>query len=234
MKQGIFKKFNYDGTSSDIVTYKDDLRHGVSKRFYENGQLHISRTYNQGELEGKMMHYYPDGQLKLSYSNGFFKTKYKTQQIQVGSEKRYYPNGQLTAEMNYDTEGKLDGAFISYYENGQIEEITNYAHGKEQGDWKLFDAEGFLKVKAVYSEGAIMGKLTEYHPDGKTISKLYFFDQKFKQPEWIKSFSIEGELEETIVRDSEEEYFYQYDSTDYLDEIDEEEYPAPPPPPEGY
>ena len=44
----------------------------------------------------------------------------------------YYENGQIRSETNYK-DGKQEGKEVSYYENGQIRSEGNYTDGKQEG-----------------------------------------------------------------------------------------------------
>ena len=46
----------------------------------------------------------------------------------------YYDNGQLDFKGNYKN-GKREGAWISYWSNGQLRYKGNYKNGKEEGEW---------------------------------------------------------------------------------------------------
>ena len=41
--------------------------------------------------------------------------------------------------------GKADGAYESYYENGQLERKANYKDGKLNGDWKYYNEDGTIR-----------------------------------------------------------------------------------------
>ena len=53
----------------------------------------------------------------------------------------YHQNGQLWYEGNYKN-GKEEGAFISYSEYGQLSSKGNYKNGKKEGDWVSYNENG--------------------------------------------------------------------------------------------
>ena len=53
----------------------------------------------------------------------------------------YHQNGQLWYEGNYKN-GKEEGAFISYSEYGQLSSKGNYKNGKREGYWFTLSNEG--------------------------------------------------------------------------------------------
>ena len=62
-------------------------------------------------------------------------TKLKTEYFQLngkinGIYREYHDNGELCVEVNY-IDGKKNGIYKSYYENGQIYEEVNYIDGKK-------------------------------------------------------------------------------------------------------
>ena len=54
---------------------------------------------------------------------------------------RYHDNGQLWFKGTYK-DGKWDGPWVSYWENGQLESKGTYKDGKEDGPWVVFSKDG--------------------------------------------------------------------------------------------
>jgi len=53
----------------------------------------------------------------------------------------YWDNGQLEAKGNYEN-GKLEGAFVRYWDNGQLRSKGNYKDGKKEGAWVGYNEDG--------------------------------------------------------------------------------------------
>ena len=55
----------------------------------------------------------------------------------------YYDNGQLHFKGNYKN-GKREGAWICYWNNGQLYSKRNYKNGKKEGAWVEYEKDGTL------------------------------------------------------------------------------------------
>lgn len=62
----------------------------------------------------------------------------------------YYDNGSVSEEGFY-MNGSKHGTWISYSENGEKSGVVNWNDDKKDGDCLIYDAEGKLKYKVVYS-----------------------------------------------------------------------------------
>ena len=58
-------------------------------------------------------------------------------------------------EEYYEIDGKKEGVYKSYYDNGQLKEICNYIDGKRNGKYKLYHYNGYLDVICNYIDGKI-------------------------------------------------------------------------------
>lgn len=59
----------------------------------------------------------------------------------------YYENGQLKEKRNYKS-GKRDGVWVFYSENGQLREKGNYKNGKKEGAWYTYNIDGTVRQHA--------------------------------------------------------------------------------------
>lgn len=73
------------------------------------------------------------------------------------------PNG-IVIEQRQLKEGKYDGDFITYYENGQIESIKHYEHHFINGDEKIYSKSGQLIKHTIYKQSTPI-KVVEFHPE---------------------------------------------------------------------
>ena len=78
---------------------------------------------------------------------GFFKNGKKD-----GAWVGYHENGQLKYKGIFNN-GKLKGAWVEYYENGQLLSKINYKNGEAEGAWVEYYDDGTLKKKGSYKNG---------------------------------------------------------------------------------
>ena len=68
--------------------------------------------------------------------------------------------------------GKKEGAWVDYWENGQLEYNGNFKNGKRVGYWIRYYEHGQLNFKGNYMNNIKEGSWIIYHKDGTVIKKL--------------------------------------------------------------
>ena len=78
----------------------------------------------------------------------------------------YYDNGQLNWKVNYKN-GLKEGKWVSYYENGKLWSEGEYdKFGEMTGEWVSYYDNGQLKQGGKYENGYMSGKQVFYNKDG--------------------------------------------------------------------
>lgn len=116
-----------------------------------------------------------------------------------GLYKSYYENGNLKREENYK-DGELDGIAKWYHENGNIGEEKNYKNGKLDGGWKIYYENGNLKREGIVNNGKDIGIVKRYYKNGKIYSEDNL------ETEIINYYDEDGNLKAVI--DSKESKIY--------------------------
>ena len=88
-------------------------------------------------------------------------------------------------ESTYEKQGNLV-AVTNYYEDGSIKEKGFYKDKKLHGEWKMYNQEGVLIVKAYYENGKKTGKwlflkdgvLTEVDYSNNKVSQVHEWNSK--------------------------------------------------------
>lgn len=70
----------------------------------------------------------------------------------TGNCRTYNPDGQLILEKNF-LDGKLEGTYFEYYDNGILKSEWNFRQNRQHGDVKGFFEDGDLKYHSVYYKG---------------------------------------------------------------------------------
>ena len=106
-------------------------------------------TFSQQETKRE---YYASGKLLsvINYNDG----------VREGSCKYFYDYGAwaILSESNYKN-GKLIGAFKSYYKNSQLEKKGQYQYNesdiysRQDGTWKYYNKNGQLSRKSIITDG---------------------------------------------------------------------------------
>ena len=80
-------------------------------------------------------------------------------------------SGKVTGEyQGVIKNGKRDGAWVQYHENGQLMHKGNYKNGKKEGAWVSYFMNGQLYYKGNYKNGKEEGAWVSYNFDG-TVHK---------------------------------------------------------------
>lgn len=101
-----------------------------------------------------------------------FEVLKKRKTIKSGFYKRFYPDGQVNLNANYQ-DNLLNGLFESKHPNGHFAASGNYMAGKKSGDWIYSDAEGTVTVKGTFKEDLEEGIWSINNPEGYHITANY-------------------------------------------------------------
>ena len=88
-----------------------------------------------------------------------------------GSWVYYHDNGQLDSKGDYKN-GNGDGFWIGYYENGQLKSKGNWKNGNQEGSWVSYLDNGQLRYKGDFKNGKRDGSWVIYHEDGSVDKVL--------------------------------------------------------------
>lgn len=167
--EGFWKNSLLDSTwifydSSGGITlkenYRNNLKNGLSI-FYDSSGFKVKETkYIDGKKSGKSLIYYP-GTNKIKEENNF------KNGIKDGVSVEYDENQQLKTiyqfnmgvvykkeEINrLDSEGKKQGVWREYHDNGKLKEEAFYFHGKQDGIVKKYNNKGKLEKMESFNKG---------------------------------------------------------------------------------
>ncbi|MBT6768730.1 MAG: toxin-antitoxin system YwqK family antitoxin [Opitutales bacterium] len=90
-----------------------------------------------------------------------------------GPYETYYENGQLKSKGSHK-DGEQDGLWEWYNENGQIELKGSFKDGKREGPWEFYHGNGSISIKGSYKDGERDGLFEFYDKEGKlSLKKTY-------------------------------------------------------------
>ena len=88
-----------------------------------------------------------------------------------GSWIYYWDNGQFKSKGDFKN-GKEDGSWVDYHENGQLSSKGVFKNGKEDGSWVYYYKNGQLFYKGNWKNGKEEGYWVWYNKDGTVITEL--------------------------------------------------------------
>jgi uncharacterized protein len=222
LKQGVWKTFYDNGRIKTEANYRDNILNGAYKEYDENGNVKVFFQYVQGNLQEKADTaeldieernlYDTDGKLTFS---GYYRKN-----VPVGIHRNYDKTGKVVNAVLYNDlgvkigegimtqEGKKEGPWKYFYddgkiksegsyannletgnwkylfENGKTEETGGFKNGKYDGMWQWFYENGNIKIEEEYYEGKAEGASAEYDSVGNVITKGTYFDGQ-KEGDWF-------------------------------------------------
>jgi antitoxin component YwqK of YwqJK toxin-antitoxin module len=90
---------------------------------------------------------------------------------QEGSWVGYHENGQLLNKGSFKN-GLREGPWVGYWENGQLSSKGDYKNGKEEGSWVSYWNNGQLQYKGAYKNGLKEGSWVSYLDGGSVFIYL--------------------------------------------------------------
>lgn len=149
--------FVIGATSWSISVKTDSYKQHVTGIYSNSEYSHFTPEFLLGNVLGvtpplgAYKKYYPSG--KLKEQGIFLKHRYHY------SLKRFYENGQLQYEANYNDKGKEEGKVNYYFPNGQLEFEYTAINGVPTGKATRFSADGSIRANVEYdSEGSLIAK----------------------------------------------------------------------------
>jgi antitoxin component YwqK of YwqJK toxin-antitoxin module len=76
---------------------------------------------------------------------------------------RYHDNGRIEGKGTYK-DGERDGPWVNYHDNGRLLSKGTYRDGKADGPWVLYYDTGQLWSKETYKDGDVYGPRVSYYP----------------------------------------------------------------------
>jgi len=221
-RDGIFKDYDRNGRVVKKEEYRNDIlvqtvkaveeKYDVKRNYYADGKIKSIGTYRRGLPDGIFREYDAAGNLTDTariYSEGNLlrQGKLDDQGREQGLWKEFYENGGLKSEGNYK-DGKREKQWSYYFANGQAEQTGEYIKGKPSGEWKKYFSDGKLNRDEFYENGKENGIMTELTRDSVVIARGNYVDGK-KDGVW--NFNNNGYIAEgKFLEDKEDGMWKQY------------------------
>lgn len=192
---------------------KNGEREGVWEKYYDNNRLRYRGTFKSGKEVGTFKYYsaassdHPVIIKEFDANSDLADVKFYTEAGVLESEGQmkgkdrvgkwifYHTDGKsVMSEENY-VNGKLDGTYKTYFQDGSPTEIANYKNGLLDGNYKKYAIKGHLIYDFNYKNGKLNGLATYYsRRTGDLIKK-----GPFKDDERVGTWEnyVDGELVST-------------------------------------
>ncbi len=131
----------------------------VIRKENQRGEKVVYHVGPSGKLHGTWKTFTPNGKQLLEecvYKNGIFH----------GPMLSYHPNGAKAFEANF-MEGRQEGLFQKWSDQGILLEKKFYKNGQLEGEEEIWYLDGKPCQKATYKDGKREGRLQYWTPSGK-------------------------------------------------------------------
>ena len=148
------------------TTYRNDLKNGEEDEYNDKGTIIYIRHYKNGILDGEYKHYDDFGNI---ITDGWYKMGLKTDTwLEADNERR------INIYQSFKNDELINTRWTSNYSNGKlfIEGIYD-KNGKKQGIFKIYNEDGSLKSTESYKDGKRNGDFIEYYND-QPVSKTKY------------------------------------------------------------
>ncbi|MFI5171685.1 MAG: toxin-antitoxin system YwqK family antitoxin [Chitinophagales bacterium] len=140
------------GDKKDAVFYRD-----ITAHYPPNDHFLIKDHFITGEL-----------QMEAELSS-------LEPEVRIGEVNYYFKNGKKSQSLTYSN-GKLNGKYFKWFENGAIEEEGVMKDDDQAGEWKYYYANGKLRMSGNYISGSKSGEWKVYNLEG-----VYYLLQTYKE-----------------------------------------------------
>lgn len=213
VKTGLWKEYNVSGKLISESNWLQGLESGEQKSYYSNGKLQLVYVCDSGKVLGEVKKYFRNGHL---YFNGYYDsegpagpwtTYYSNDSIEnvayfvdgklAGRRMSYSPEGKLTTEEKFDSDGEC--LSVKYFDmNGKQYDVTNFLG--DSATYQVHYPNGKLKAKLCFVDRKKNGMQEYYYPNGQLKMKEPFiygnaegecrqWDHKGK-PVYIKTYRM--------------------------------------------
>lgn len=152
--------------------------------YFVNGQPDgkVTYYYPDGKVKAEMNHKGAEADAVLFSKNGEITTsgKYVSQQKEG---EWLYKRGTRVIQKEYYKQNKPEGVSVRYNAAGQVVEKKNWKNGRLDGEWKIFYDNGKTRFESHYVDGKLNGAITSFNYDGKKITEGTYKDD-LKEGAW--------------------------------------------------
>ncbi|HMZ48638.1 MAG TPA: toxin-antitoxin system YwqK family antitoxin, partial [Flavobacteriales bacterium] len=201
-KQGFWREYWPNGKPKLEGRYVDDKRQGIFKEYDVNGALKTMEKFDQDEI---------------------MKDAEEVKMLAI--KNTYHSSGKVASIGSYSKDGKKEGLFRNFGEDGKPTTAAIYQSGQKmsegavndvgalQGNWTEYYGSGEKRAEGGYKDGKKDGPWTFYHRTGEVEQRGNYVNG-LPQGEWVWFFpSGARHREEHYRKGKEDGASVEYDST---------------------
>jgi len=167
-----------NGIVNARVTYKLDLADGPYEEYYLNGSIKIRGQFKHDKKTGEWIYFDTKG-------NEIGRAVFKNDKLVEGVDIKFYDVSERVAVIEHYKNKKLNGQTITFYNNGNIDFVGNYADNKAVGTWRFYYPNGSLRQIRNYFNDKLDGLHFDFFQSGQLAVAGKYVNGK-KDGEWIR------------------------------------------------
>jgi antitoxin component YwqK of YwqJK toxin-antitoxin module len=159
---GTFRYYYSDGTLKAVSVLSEDGKIARTQSFAGNGRKIAEGNYREEKKDSTWKYYSDlDGVLisEETYLSG----------IKNGASKTFFPGGSV-AEVIYYKDGRKEGEWIQYFEDGNLKFRGGYENDEKAGAFTVYFPSGKVNLSGAYKMGHKDGTWIVYEENGNIIS----------------------------------------------------------------
>ena len=165
-------------TASSLCIYKEAYGQYESKGDLRNGKKNGKWTHWNKNGVALEEHYYVDGETGtiacLDYAQNIITLN---DEPFTGLNICTHENAGIDSQGNV-VDGKKEGRFTIFYENGQKLLESHWKDGKEEGKWTGWHENGQKAAESYFREAKLDGKATSWHKNGQKAEVAHYTSGK--------------------------------------------------------
>jgi antitoxin component YwqK of YwqJK toxin-antitoxin module len=230
VKQGLWQEYYDNGQVKKEMYYKDGILDGPYKEYTETGNLIVRLNYKIGIIVEETDSASFDVDVRSEYDdagNLIFTGTYRMD-IPVGIHRYFDSQGNVTNAIIYNEkgtvtgkgiitkEGKKEGEWNFFYENGSVRAKGSYSNNLESGKWSYYTTGGKVEQTGSYKAGKYDGLWVWYYKDGSMKREEEFYNGK-EEGEYVEYDEQGNVIAKGKYYDGEREGEWIYKVNDYFE-----------------
>lgn len=165
---GEFKHYNAQGKLEAINIHAGDGQRAVAKLFHPNGKLKGTGIYLNTKKDSVWRYFNEDGLLVLEETY--------TNDVLNGLQRNYFPKTGKPVEETTFKEGKRNGPWQRWFDNGKMWSKGSYVNDELDGEYEMNYPDGKAKLRGLYKQGMRMGVWIDFNENGSIRSQTVYKD----------------------------------------------------------
>lgn len=163
---GDFKHYNNKGQLEAINTHAGDGKRAVAKLYHPNGKLKGTGLYINTKKDSVWRYFNEEGLLVLEEGYTF--------DVLNGVQRSYFPNtGKLVEEITFK-DGKKNGPWQRWFDNGKLWSKGAYVNDELEGEYEMNYPDGKAKLRGLYKQGMRMGVWIDFNENASIRSQTVY------------------------------------------------------------